>query len=72
MSEDTRTRRERIEDVAEDLAGHFLYYDRKEDEDLPRGQIEEALATGEITIEEIVTIFRDGLLSGTAGGRAPT
>ena len=28
----------------EDLVSNFLYYDRKEDEDLPRGTIEEAIS----------------------------
>ena len=45
----------------EDMVADFLYYDRKEDEDLPRGAIEEAVAQGQITIDEIVNQFRQNL-----------
>lgn len=41
-----------------DLVNNFLYYDRKEDEDLPRGAIEAAIASGEVTRDELVEIFR--------------
>lgn len=53
-----KTRRRHILDKASDLAADFMYYDRKEDEDLPRGAIEEAIAAGEITVDEIVAEFR--------------
>jgi hypothetical protein len=53
----TKIRRERILATVSDLVGAFLYYDRKEDEDLPRGEIEQAIAAGEITIADIVTHF---------------
>ena len=46
-----------ILDTVSDLVANFMYYDRKEDEDLPREQIEEAIASGEITVEEIVAKF---------------
>lgn len=45
-----KTRRQLIQDVADDTMGSFLYYDRKEDDRLPRGSIEEAISEGEITI----------------------
>ena len=51
------TRKELILMTVEDLSGEFLYYGRKEDEDLPRGAIEEALKNGEITVDEIVNQF---------------
>jgi len=54
-------RRKNIENTVEDLVSNFLYYDRKEDEDLPRGAIEEAVAAGEITVDEIVALFRKGV-----------
>lgn len=38
MSE--KTRRQLIENTIDDLVSNFLYYDRKEDEDLPREEIE--------------------------------
>ncbi len=44
--------------VVSDLVSDFMYYDRKEDEDLPRGAIEKALATGALTVDEIVEKFR--------------
>jgi hypothetical protein len=39
------------------LVSDFLYYDRKEDEDLPRGEIEDAVSKGEITVAELVSQF---------------
>lgn len=53
-----KTRREHILDVVSDLVADFMCYDRKEDEDLPRGAIEEAISAGEITVDEIVAAFR--------------
>ena len=50
-----------ILNTVDDLVGSFLYYDRKEDEELPRGAIDQAVADGEITVEEIVERFRAGL-----------
>jgi len=50
-----------IENTASDLMGSFLYYDRKEDEDLLRGAIESALLSGVITVDEILNIFREEL-----------
>lgn len=52
-----RTRRQIILDVATDLAGSFLYYDRKNSETLPLGEIEKAIDAGEITVDEIVEAF---------------
>lgn len=57
-----KTRRERILDaIIPDLVSDFLYYDRKEDEDLPRGSIEEAIAAGELTWDEIAARFKKEL-----------
>lgn len=53
----SKTRRQRIEDAISDMVGDLLYYNRKEDEDLPRGAIEAAVAAGEITKQEIVDAF---------------
>lgn len=44
-----------------DLARNFLYYDRKEDEELLMGEIQECVKRGEITKEEIVEEFRKQL-----------
>ena len=48
--------------VIEDLVKDFLYYDRREDEDLPVGEIERAVRDGEITVDEMVSAFRAELL----------
>jgi len=47
-----------ILDSIDDVVGDFMYYDRKEDEDLPLGAIEEALKAGDITYNEIVDRFK--------------
>lgn len=60
------TRRKTILATVEDLVSSFLYYDRKEDEDLPRGAIEEAIEAGEITAEEIVATFKKEFEKGIA------
>lgn len=45
----------------DDLVADFLYYDRKEDEDLPPGAIEQAMADNEIHPAVIVARFAQGL-----------
>lgn len=55
------TTREIILATASDLVSNFMYYDRKEDEDLPRGAIEAAISSGEITVDDIVSVFRAGI-----------
>lgn len=55
-----KDRREAILATASDLAANFLYYHRKEDEDLPRGAIEEAIGAGEISEWEILEVFAKG------------
>jgi len=47
-----------------DLIANFLYYDRKEDEDLPRGEIEKAIEEGVLTVDEIVDEFKMQLEKG--------
>jgi len=49
----------------DDLVSDFLYYDRKEDEELPRGEIEKAINNGDITIDEIVSYFKLKLIENT-------
>ena len=39
----------------------FMYYDRKEDEELPRGSIEKALEDGVVTVDDLVEVLRKGL-----------
>lgn len=49
-----------------DLIADFLYYDRKEDEELPIGAINEAVRADVISIGEIVDHFRSELHKGLA------
>jgi hypothetical protein len=56
-----RSRREKILAMTSDLAGRFLYYDRKEDSEFPVGAIEEAIDSGEVTLDEVVEVFRTEL-----------
>ena len=55
--------KELILDVTKDLVANFLYYDRKQDEDLPHGAIEEALDRGVVSVAEIVEAFRHELVT---------
>lgn len=56
-----KTRREIILDTVSDLVSNFVYYDRKEDEDLSITDLDEAIQLHEITIDEIVDKFKDTL-----------
>ena len=53
--------KEQILSAISDLVSDFAYYDRKEDEDLSAEQLEEAVRSGEITIDEMVSEFRKHL-----------
>ena len=64
MAVESKTRAEHIRGTISDLVSCFLYYDRKEDEDLPRGAIEEAIANGEITVDGILREFKQELIKG--------
>jgi len=57
-------RRQIILDEISDRVSDFLYYRRKEDEELGVGEIEDALAKGEITVDEIVSHFKAELEKG--------
>ena len=58
---DEETRRDLILLTVGDLVSTLLYYGRKDDEELPEGEIEAAIEAGEITTEEILTHFEQGL-----------
>jgi hypothetical protein len=47
----------KLEATISDLVSSFLYYDRKEDRDLPRGAIEQMVKDGVTTPDEIVALF---------------
>lgn len=55
------TRRDLVLAQASDLPANFLYYDRKEDEELPAGEIEAAIAAGEVSVEEILAPLAEAL-----------
>lgn len=50
-----------IEDALSDLVSSFLYYDRKEDPDLPLGAIERAIENGETSVEGLCSQFKSQL-----------
>lgn len=47
--------------VMKDTMADFLYYNRKGDQDLKVGEIEEAIANGAVTIEELCDVVRTEL-----------
>jgi len=55
-------KRKLVFNTVEDLVADFLYYDRKEDEELPRGEIERMIKDGDITIQEILDLFQHVLI----------
>ncbi len=47
--------------TASDLVGEFVWYARKNDEDLPADVLADAVKRGVVTVEDIVHEFRSGL-----------
>lgn len=56
--------KDRILNKISDLVADLLYYNRKEDEELPEGRIEELISLGEITIDEMVERFKQEIIEG--------
>lgn len=54
--------KELILDKVDDLVYDFVHYDRKEDNELPVGAIEKAIANGEIEVGDIISRFTNRLL----------
>lgn len=50
-----------VKDAIHDLVSHFAYYDRKEDEDLSREDIEYLIENKLINIDFMVNEFRNKL-----------
>jgi hypothetical protein len=50
--------------IVDDSVGKLLYYDRKGDEDLPVGVIEEIVRKGDLSHQEIVECFSRALAKG--------
>lgn len=61
--------KEKILAALDDLVVNFVAYDRKEDEDLPLGAIEQALADGEITVGEMIMRFAVSLRQELGGSQ---
>ena len=53
-----------ILNTVNDLVLDFLYYDRKEDEDLPERSIQKAIEVGDISVKDIVDHFESQLKIG--------
>jgi hypothetical protein len=51
---------ERVLNAAESAGQSFAFYDRKEDEDLTREELEQAVRSGDVTMEEISSAFIQG------------
>ena len=62
-----KTRRHPVLDAASDLMSCFLYYDRKEDPSLTHGSIYAAIIAGEVSVEEILSVFEQSIREGVAG-----
>ena len=58
------SKRQIILDTVDDLVGDFLYYGRKEDDELPAGEIEKSIADGDVSAKEIVALFEAKLNEG--------
>ena len=50
-----------IEATIKSLVADFLYYDRKEDEELKNGDIETEIDKGNLTVDDIVEMFKQEL-----------
>lgn len=61
MTENERLLKDYILGAVRDNAANFVYYDRKEDEDLSASQLKSAVALGIITIDEIAEVFKEVL-----------
>ncbi len=53
-----------VKNTIDGLVSDFLYYDRKEDEELPLGEIEQLIQLETMSIDEIVSEFRTVLVRG--------
>ena len=56
--------RKRIFELIKDSVKDLLYYDRKDDENLSRDDMDLALETGVVTVDEMTAVFRNALEHG--------
>ena len=59
-----KERREKVLNTVDDLVSKFLYYDRKEDEDISPDLIKEMFNKQEVIVDEVVEKFRSCLCRG--------
>ncbi len=59
-----RTKKELVTDILKDSVSDLLYYDRKEDEDMSKDDIQKVFDERLMTIDEAVYIFRTELING--------
>ncbi len=57
------SRKELILNEVSDIIGRLLYYDRKEDEELGLGEIEQSLIEGEVTVNDILEVIREQIVT---------
>lgn len=56
--------RQKISNTISDLVVDFLYYDRKEDDELGVGDVDQAVKDDVISVDEMVYLFRNALVKG--------
>jgi len=62
--ENIMNKKQLILNTVKELVSGFLYYDRKEDEDLLLGDIEDHVKNTDLQIEDMVEVFRNSLIKG--------
>lgn len=60
-AEQIQTSVDKLFGALDKLASKLLYYDRKEDDELPLGRIEQLIKLGEVSVDDIVNEFRSHL-----------
>lgn len=59
--EEAQDKIEHLKDLISDAISDLLYYDRKEDDELRPGEIEQLVKAGHISEDEILECFRRAL-----------
>ena len=59
-----KTKKEIAVAIIKDTVADLLYYDRKEDEEMSREDIQRVFDDGLLTIDEAVALFREELING--------
>jgi len=53
-----------VKNIISDMVADFLYYDRKEDDQIGVGDIDKLTRTGKMTVDEMTNVFRNELEKG--------